>query len=115
MRESGRADAPEAFPEIPRQRTFYARRGEKMADARGGAGAPAINLSDVDEVGIYIVVNVKGSDAQIRRLNDIGLIPGMRFAVTSCSDNGMMVVKIGPGRIALARTTSETVWVKKRG
>ena len=74
----------------------------------------AINLSALHRPGIYMVTKTEGTDPELRRLNQIGLIPGMRVEAASCPSDGMMVLKIGGGRLALSRGAIGNVWVRFR-
>ncbi len=83
-----------------------------MGDVQPGQNV--IILSDVTESGLYIVLKVEGSEVELRRLNQIGLMPGMRLEVVSSPQQDMMVVKVGGARMALSRGTTKNVWVKFR-
>ena len=73
-----------------------------------------INLSLLHRPGIYTVIKTEGTDPELRRLKQIGLIPGMRVEVSSCPSDGMMVLKVGGGRLALSRGAIGNVWVRFR-
>lgn len=82
--------------------------------AESGANQQIATLSEVTETGMYLVVKTEGSAPELRRLQQIGLIPGMRVEVVWCPQDDMMVIKVGNGRLALARGATSNVWVRFR-
>lgn len=82
--------------------------------AESGANQQIAALSEVTETGMYLVVKTEGSAPELRRLQQIGLVPGMRMEVVGCPRDGMMIIKVGNGRLALARGATGNVWVRFR-
>lgn len=83
-----------------------------MSDSIGEQSA--VKLSKITEPGVYLVVKVEGAEPELRRFNQIGLMPGARLEVVSYPQDDMMVIKAGGGRMAVARGTTKNVWVRAR-
>ena len=75
----------------------------------------SLTLADVREPGRYVVLEVHGEDKQRRRLNDMGFDVGMTVTVVACPAEGMVMVKVAGGRMALSRGTTQYVTVRRRG
>ncbi len=72
------------------------------------------SLSTITEPGLYVVTKTEGSPVELRRLDQIGLVPGMRVEILSCPQDGMMVLKVGGARLAIARGSGQSVWVRPK-
>ena len=83
-------------------------------DDAGAGKAGQRSLADVSEPGRYLVSDVLGDERQMRRLSDMGFAVGMTVAVVACPAEGMVVVKVSGGRMALSRGTTQNVLVKQR-
>lgn len=81
---------------------------------KGSANWQAISLAEVDETGSYMVEGVDGPDNQRLRLSELGIVPGMPVSVLSLAGDGMLVVRINGGRMALSKGTTQCVRVRSR-
>lgn len=81
---------------------------------KGGANWQAISLAEVEETGSYMVEGVEGPDNQRLRLSELGIVPGMPVSVLSLAGDGMLVVRINGGRMALSKGTTKCVRVRSK-
>lgn len=81
-----------------------------MILAKGTAGIASMPLAAAPERTQYLVDRVSGPDQH--RLCEMGLVEGARISVVNRSREGMLVVKVGGSRLALARGMADSVWVK---
>jgi Fe2+ transport system protein A len=81
-----------------------------MIMAKGMSGALSQPLAAAPERTSYYIDRVSGPER--RRLCELGLVEGAEISVVNRSRHGMMVVKIGGSRLALARGMADYVWVK---
>ncbi len=81
---------------------------------KGGANWSAVNLSEISETGSYMVESVDGPEQQRLRLHELGIVAGMPVSVLTCSGDGMLVVRIGGGRMALSRGSAQCIRVRSR-
>lgn len=77
-----------------------------------GTGSQETALADARENGRYRVERIAGPDTQSLRLSEMGFVPGAEVSVVSRGRNGMVVVKVGGSRLALARGMADYVFVK---
>ncbi len=77
-----------------------------------GMSVREIALASAPERRSYRIERVSGQDQQAYRLSEMGLVPGAEVSVMSRCHNGMIVVKVGGSRLALARGMADGVWVK---
>ncbi len=76
-----------------------------------GMGTQEMALAKTQANRSYRVERVCGPDEQSLRLSELGLVPGADISVLS-RNNGMVVVKIGGARLALAGGMADCVLVK---
>lgn len=81
-----------------------------MILAKGSGGIAPIPLAEAEPRPNYLVDRVSGPEQ--RRLSEMGLVEGASIAVVNRASNGMLVVKVGGSRLALARGMADHVWVK---
>lgn len=81
-----------------------------MILAKGMGGVTPVPLAAAPERKEYFVDRVSGPEQ--RRLSEMGLVEGAEISVVNRSQNGMLVVKLGGCRLALARGMADYVWVK---
>lgn len=81
-----------------------------MILAKGTSGIAPVPLTEAPQRPSYMVDRVSGPDQ--RRLSEMGLVEGAAIQVVNRSNSGMVVVKVGGCRLALARGMADFVWVK---
>lgn len=81
-----------------------------MILAKGAGGLAAMPLTVAPERCSYCVDRVSGPEKQ--RLCELGLVEGQEIAVVNRCRQGMMVVRVGGSRLALAGDMAKHVWVK---
>lgn len=81
-----------------------------MILAKGTAGIASVPLAAAPVRPQYMVDKVTGPDQ--RRLSEMGFVEGARIVVVNRAREGMLVVKVGGSRLALARGMADFVWVK---
>lgn len=81
-----------------------------MILAKGTAGIASVPLAAAPEKAHYMVDRVTGPEQ--RRLSEMGFVEGARLQVVNRTREGMMVVKLGGSRLALARGMADYVFVK---
>lgn len=81
-----------------------------MILAKGTGGIAPIPLTEAPQRPNYLVDRVSGPDQ--RRLSEMGLVEGAAIEMVNRSNHGMVVVKVGGSRLALARGMADYVWVK---
>lgn len=75
-----------------------------------GADVASVPLSQAPERGAYRIDRVSGPDQ--RRLCEMGLVEGQPISIVQRPGRGMLVVKVGGCRLALAGDMADCVWVK---
>lgn len=83
-----------------------------MILAKGTAGIASVSLASAPEKARYMVDRVAGPEQEQRRLSEMGFVEGARLQVLTRTREGMMVVKLGGSRLALARGMADYVFVK---
>ncbi len=81
-----------------------------MIMAKGMGGVAAQPLAVAPERDSYCIERVSGPEQ--RRLCELGLVEGAEISVLNRARHGMLVVKVGGCRLALARGMADYVWVK---
>lgn len=81
-----------------------------MIMAKGMGGELSLPLARAQERDSYFIDKVSGPEQ--RRLCELGLVEGAEISVVNRSRHGMLVVKVGGCRLALARGMADYVWVK---
>ncbi len=81
-----------------------------MVSAKTVSVAESVTLASAPQRSLYCVDRVSGPER--RRLCEMGLIQGAAIQIVNRARRGMMVVKVGGSRLALARGMAEYVWVK---
>ncbi len=81
-----------------------------MILTKGMESLVPVTLSEASEQSEYRIDRVGGPEQ--RRLCELGLIEGQAVTVVNRARRGMMVVKVGASRLALARGMADYVWVK---
>lgn len=81
-----------------------------MILAKGTSGIAAVPLATAPESANYVIDKVTGPDQ--RRLCEMGLVEGAQIKVVNRTREGMMVVKVGGSRLALARGMADYVLVR---
>ena len=70
----------------------------------------SVPLAKAPAKGAYRIDRVSGPDQ--RRLCEMGLVEGQEISIINRPGHGMLVVKVGGARLALAGDMAECVWVK---
>lgn len=81
-----------------------------MILAKGMEGVEPVPLATAPQRPNYMVDRVTGPEQ--RRLCEMGLVEGAEIKVVNRTREGMLVVKVGGSRLALARGMADYVWVK---
>lgn len=81
-----------------------------MILAKGTSNIGSVPLAKAPVQPDYMVDRVGGPDQ--RRLTELGLVEGARISVVNRMHGGMLVVKVGESRFALARGMADHVYVK---
>lgn len=81
-----------------------------MILAKGTAGITSQPLASAPARDRYMVEKVTGPEQ--RRLSEMGFVEGARLEVINRAQQGMLVVKVGGSRLALARGMADHVWVR---
>lgn len=81
-----------------------------MIQTKGTVAAVSEPLATASDRPTYMVDKVTGPER--RRLSEMGLVEGAQVNVVNRARRGMMVVKVGGCRLALARGMADYVWVK---
>lgn len=81
-----------------------------MILAKGTGNIAPVSLAAAPERPYYMIDRVTGPDQ--RRLCEMGFVEGARVAVVNRTREGMLVVKVGGSRLALARGMADYVLVK---
>ncbi len=81
-----------------------------MILAKGMGNTLAQPLAIAPERESYYIDRVSGPEQ--RRLCELGLVEGAEISVVNRSRQGMLVVKVGGCRLALARGMADYVYVK---
>ncbi len=81
-----------------------------MILAKGIGNVLAQPLAIAPERESYFIDRVSGPEQ--RRLCELGLVEGAEISVVNRSRQGMLVVKVGGCRLALARGMADYVYVK---
>lgn len=81
-----------------------------MIMAKDASSFIAQPLASAPERGSYCVDRVRGPEQ--KRLCELGLVEGAEVSVVNRSCNGMIVVKVGGSRLALAKGMADHVWVR---
>ena len=89
------------------------RGGGTGEDAAEGAGAP-IQLSEYPE-GTRLRVMAIGNFSRVRRLADVGLLPGESLVLKRRLSNGSVVVEVKGCDIALSSEVAACILVEKQG
>lgn len=80
-----------------------------MILAKGSSPSAPVTLTNAPAQPVYMVDRVEGPEQ--RRLCEMGFVEGARVSVVNRAP-GMLVVKVGDSRLALARGMADNVWVK---
>ena len=83
-----------------------------MILAKGTCSIPAMPLAVASGNEDFLVERVSGPNEQRLRLNEMGLVAGAPVSVVSRGCDGMVVVKVGGSRLALARGMADCIWVR---
>ena len=89
------------------------RGGEAGGEEEGGAGAP-ISLSEYPE-GTRLRVMAIGNYSRVRRLADVGLLPGESLVLKRRLSNGSVVVEVKGCDIALSSEVAACILVEEQG
>ncbi|MDD1665706.1 MAG: metal-dependent transcriptional regulator [Methanomicrobiales archaeon] len=89
------------------------RGGEAGGEEEGGAEAP-ISLSEYPE-GTRLRVMAIGNYSRIRRLADVGLLPGESLVLKRRLSNGSVVVEVKGSDIALSSEVAACILVEEQG
>lgn len=81
-----------------------------MILAKGTADIGPVSLATAPERLNYMIDSVSGPEQ--RRLSEMGFVEGAKVAVVNRTREGMLVVKVGGSRLALARGMADHVFVK---
>lgn len=81
-----------------------------MILAKGTSGIASVPLAAAPACTHFIVDRVTGPDQ--RRLSEMGFVEGAQVKVVNRSCGGMVVVKLGGCRLALARGMADNVLVR---
>lgn len=81
-----------------------------MIMTKGMGGIAAQPLAVAPERNTYFIERVSGPEKS--RLSELGLVEGSEISVVNRSNPGMLVVRVGGCRLALARGMADHVWVK---
>lgn len=81
-----------------------------MILAKGTGGVSAMPLAVAPERDAYCIERVSGPEQ--RRLSEMGLVEGQEISVVNRARHGMMVVRVGGSKLAIARGMADHVWVK---
>lgn len=81
-----------------------------MILAKGSENIVPVTLAEASERSEYRIDRVSGPDQ--RRLCELGLVEGQAVTVVNKAQRGVLVVKVGGSRLALARGMADHVWVK---
>ena len=81
-----------------------------MILAKGTSGIEPVALSTAPVRSQYLIDKVTGPEQ--RRLCEMGLVEGATVQIVNRATQGMLVVKVGGSRLALARGMADYVWVK---
>ena len=90
-----------------------ARGGPGGGEAAGGAEAP-IPLSEYPE-GTRLRVMAIGNFSRVRRLADVGLLPGESLVLKRKLSNGSVVVEVKGSDIALSSEVADCILVEEQG
>ena len=81
-----------------------------MILAKGASDIAPVSLASAPERPNYMIDRVAGPEQ--RRLCEMGFVEGAMVSVVNRARKGMLVVKIGGSRLALARGMADYVFVK---
>ena len=81
-----------------------------MILAKGSSDISSTPLATAPKRSTYKVDRVSGPEQ--RRLCEMGFVEGAEIEVVNRNVGGMLVVKVGGSRLALARGMADYVWVR---
>ncbi|MCD8140687.1 MAG: ferrous iron transport protein A [Planctomycetaceae bacterium] len=81
-----------------------------MILAKGTSHIGPVSLAAAPERVSYMVEGVTGPEQ--RRLSEMGFVEGARISVVNRTREGILVVKVGGSRLALARGMADYVMVR---
>jgi len=71
-------------------------------------------LSESAQGKSYSVINIAGGRGAVRKLNNMGIVPGTDITVVQLSGSGPIVIEARGTRLAIGRGMAEKVLVKEK-